>query len=84
MDLLKKMEPSGKRPKPSKEPTEYMGARIYYDTTNERLRVYARGKGDRREQNFNIDFSDAKSAKSQYSLACAFIEAIRQRDAKKK
>ncbi len=62
------------RPKPTKEPTEYHGGKIYWHKSQEPLRLYKRS-GDTMEQKIPVNWSDKKHRISQWALACAMIQS---------
>ena len=75
IEMLRNMPELEGRPQPAKTPVEYGLSKIFYDPKNARLRIYPMPH-DRREQNFNIDFHSPKNKKAQWSLACAYVEAM--------
>ncbi len=76
-DFVKKLQATkalAGRPKPTKEPTEYHGGKIYWHKSQEPLKLYKRSC-DTMEQKIPVNWSDKKHRMSQWALACAMIES---------
>ena len=63
------------RPKPSKEPTTWLGGKIYFSKAKKAYRVYRRVPDDKVEESVPVDISDKSDKKAKWGACCALIES---------